>query len=140
MGAKGKKKVAPTDHTSEVIDTDILIDATRGIVDAVAFLANQQGSGIQISTISAMELVVGCRNKTELNQLQQFLQECTVLPVTTTASQIAYQLMEIFFLSHGLLMPDALIAATVKERGQILYTKNVRHFDMIPGLTVVRPY
>lgn len=31
MGAKGKKKVAPTNHTPGVIDTDILIDATRGI-------------------------------------------------------------------------------------------------------------
>ena len=140
MGAKGKTKVAPANHTSEVIDTDILIDATRGIVDAVTFLAARQVSGIQISTISAMELVVGCRNKIELTQVQQFLQKCTVLPVTTTASQVAYQLMESFFLSHGLLMPDALIAATVKERGQTLYTKNVRHFDMIPGLTVIRPY
>ncbi len=140
MGAKGKTEVAPENHTSEVIDTDILIDATRGIADAVAFLADHQVSGIQISTISAMELVVGCRNKTELTQIQQFLQKCTVLPVTATASQIAYQLMESFFLSHGLLMPDALIAATVKERGQVLYTKNVRHFDMIPRLTVMRPY
>ena len=87
-----------------------------------------------------MELVVGCRNKAELIQLKQFLQKCMVLPVTSTASQIAYQLMESFFFSHGLLMPDALIAATVQEHGLTLYTKNARHFNMMPGLTVIRPY
>ena len=137
MGAKGKTEVAPTNHTSKVIDTDILIDATQGIVEAVALLTAQQVAGIQISIISAMELVVGCRNKTELTQLQQFLQKCIVLPITATASHVACQLMESFFLSHGLLMPDALIAATVQERGLTLYTKNVRHFNMIPGLTVI---
>ena len=78
MGAKGKTEVAPTNHTSKVIDTDILIDATQGIVEAVALLTAQQVAGIQISIISAMELVVGCRNKTELTQLQQFLQKCIV--------------------------------------------------------------
>jgi predicted nucleic acid-binding protein len=43
-------------------------------------------------------------------------------------------------LSHGLLIPDALIAATALDRGLILYTKNARHFDMIPGIKVIRPY
>lgn len=58
MGAKGETEVAPTNHTSEVIDTDILIDATQGIVDAVTLLTAQRATGIQISIISAMELVV----------------------------------------------------------------------------------
>lgn len=132
--------MAPTSSTAGVIDTDILIDATKGIADAVRLLAVQQNAGIQLSIISAMELVVGCRNKAELIQLKQFLQKCMVLPVTCTTSQIAYQLMESFFLSHGLLMPDALIATTVQEHGLTLYTKNARHFNMIPGLTVIRPY
>jgi hypothetical protein len=87
-----------------------------------------------------MELVTGCRNKTHLGQVQQFLQWVAVLPVSRVASQTAYQLMESFFLSHGLLMPDALIAATALEHGLTLYTKNVRHFQMIPSLSVIRPY
>jgi predicted nucleic acid-binding protein len=48
--------------------------------------------------------------------------------------------MQRFYLSHGLLIPDALIAATALDYGITLYTKNVRHFRMISGLTVVRPY
>jgi predicted nucleic acid-binding protein len=38
-----------------------------------------------------------------------------------------------------LLIADALIAATALELGLTLYTRNVRDFQMIPGL-VVRPY
>jgi predicted nucleic acid-binding protein len=52
----------------------------------------------------------------------------------------AHQLMNSFFLSHGLLIPDALIAATALELGLTLCTKNIRHFQMIEGLEVSRPY
>jgi predicted nucleic acid-binding protein len=38
------------------------------------------------------------------------------------------------------MIPDALIAATASERGLTLYTKNTRHFQRLPDLTVVRPY
>ena len=48
--------------------------------------------------------------------------------------------MDSFFLSHGLVIPDALIAATALEHGLALYTRNVRDFQMIPSLTLVRPY
>lgn len=72
--------------------------------------------------------------------MQQFLQHVTVLPVSSTASQTAYHLMESFFLRYGLLLPDALIAATAWDHGLTLHTKHVRHFQMMPALTVVRPY
>ncbi len=128
-------------HATGLTDTDVLIDAARGVADAVAFLTAQRaGVGVCISSISAMELIMGCRNKAELAQLQQFLRHVTILPVTSTASHNARQLMESFFLSHGLLIPDALIAATAIEAQFTLHTKNVRHFQMIPGLTVIRPY
>lgn len=124
-----------------LIDTDILIDAERGVRDAIQFLAAQQAAaGVRVSIVSAMELIAGCRNASELANVQQFLAAVTVWPVTATGSQLARQLMESFFLSHRLLIPDALIAATALENGGTLYTKNVKHFQMIPGLTVLRPY
>lgn len=124
-----------------LIDTDILIDAQRGLADAVTFLSAQQATtGVRISIISAMELIAGCRNAGELAKVQQFLQMITVLPVSAAASQLAYQLMESYFLSHGLLIPDALIAATALEQRLALYTKNLRHFQMIASLPLIRPY
>ncbi|RKU19658.1 VapC toxin family PIN domain ribonuclease [Candidatus Poribacteria bacterium] len=129
-----------TNNADRIIDTDILIDASKENQDSINFLTIQQEAGIQISIISAIELVVGCRNKTELSQTQKFLQSCTILPITVAASEVAYQLIETFALSHGLLMGDALIAATVLELDATLYTKNTRHFQMIPRLAIIRPY
>ena len=77
-----------------VIDSNILIDAMNGIVDAVAFLEEQQGTEIQISIVSAMELIAGCRNKTEMTELQRFFQKCTFLPITAAVSRVAFQLMD----------------------------------------------
>ena len=140
MAAQGEKEVATTTHADGVIDSNILIDAMNGIVDAVAFLEEQQETEVQISIVSAMELIPGCRNKAEMRELQKFFQRCTLLPVTTTVSQAAFQLMETFYLSHGLILPDALIAATAMEYNLPLYTRNTRHFRMIPRLKVSQPY
>ena len=132
--------MATTTHADGVIDSDILIDAMNGIVDAITFLEEQQGTKVQISIVSAMELIAGCRNKTEMRELQKFFQRCTLLPITATISQTAFQLMELFYLSHGLILPDALIAATAMEHNLKLYTRNTRHFRMIPELKVNQPY
>ena len=124
-----------------MIDTDILIDAERGAPDAIAFLTSQHArAGVHISIVSAMELVAGCRNTGELVQVQAFLQQITVLPITLVASRTALQLMETYFLSHRLLIPDSLIAATALDNGFPLYTKNAHHFQMISLLQVIRPY
>ncbi len=55
-------------------------------------------------------------------------------------SQRAFELIESYNLSHGLFLADSLIAATVLEQGTTLYTKNIRHFKMIPDLAIIRPY
>lgn len=132
--------MARTIYTGGVIDSNILIDAMNGVVDAVAFLREQQETSVQISIVSAMELIAGCRDKTEMAELQKFFQRCTFLPITATASRVAFQLIESFYLSHGLVLPDALIAATALEHDLTLYTRNMRHFRMIPQLKVSQPY
>lgn len=141
MGAKGARKGAAATHAAALIETEVLIDAARGHAGAVAFLSGQyRASDIQISVISAMELIVGSRNKVELGETKRFLQPIKVLPIDSNVSDVAYYLMESFTLSHGLMIPDALIAATASERELTLVTKNTRHFQMIPGLKLSRPY
>jgi predicted nucleic acid-binding protein len=133
--------VAGASGAAGLTDTDILIDAIRRQPDALTFIsAQQQAHGVNISIVSAMELVRGCRNATELAHLQTFLGAVTTLPLSPQASRAAYSLMEAFSLSHGLQIPDALIAATALKRRLVLYTRNIRHFQMIPKLTVIPPY
>jgi predicted nucleic acid-binding protein len=72
--------------------------------------------------------------------LESFLSFTVVHEITPLVSQVARDLVKTLCLSHGLMIPDALIAATALSLGLPLYTKNVRHFQMIPSLVVVRPY
>ena len=87
-----------------------------------------------------MELIQGCRNMPEVRRVEQFLRRFAARGLSDPIGRIGVSLMRRYRLSHGLLLPDALIAATALEHGVTLYTKNVRHFRMIRALTVVRPY
>jgi predicted nucleic acid-binding protein len=123
-----------------VIDTDILIDAGRGVQDAVDCLQRlTQQSSLAASTVTQMELVVGCRNKTELRDLEVFLRRFQILKITEVISDQAVDLLRQYRLSHGLLIADALIAATALEHNEPLITKNQRDFRFISGLNL-QPY
>jgi predicted nucleic acid-binding protein len=123
-----------------MIDTDILIDVARSVDAAINRLnAEAQTATLVISTITQMELLVGCRNKTELQNLQQFLQRYQRIKLDETVSDRAMQLLEDYYLSHGLLIPDALIAATALVQDIPLLSKNQRDFRFIQKLNLL-PY
>jgi predicted nucleic acid-binding protein len=124
-----------------VLDTDIVVDALRDFALAIDYLEDVEQQGdLRISRLTQMELIVGCRSRAELQRLGGFLRRFTMLDLTESIGQSAVALLRQYRLSHGLLISDALIAATALAHGETLYTKNVRHFRMIPRLRVVRPY
>jgi predicted nucleic acid-binding protein len=86
-----------------------------------------------------MELMIGCRNKVELQELGKFLQYFQVLKLTEPITDRAIDLLEQYRLSHGLLIADALIAATAVEYGVAFITKNQRDYRFINGLDL-QPY
>jgi len=54
-----------------LVDTDILIDTGRNINGAVNCLQQiEQNLSVAISSITQMELIIGCRNKNELHSLE----------------------------------------------------------------------
>ena len=124
-----------------MVDTDILVDALHRFSVGLDYVeeASQQGS-LRISIISEMELIMGCRNRRELHRLERFLRRCTVLGMTEAIAARTVTLLRQYRLRHGLSITDALIAASALAYHETLYTKNVRHFQMITGLTVARPY
>lgn len=124
-----------------MLDTDIVVDALRDFTLAIDYLEDVEQQGdLRISRPTQMELIVGCRNRAELQRLGRFLRRFTMLDLTESIGQSAVALLRQYRLSHGLLIIDALIAATALAHGETLYTKNVHHFRMIPGLQVIRPY
>ena len=123
-----------------LIDTDVLIDAGRGVAEAVACLQQiEQQAVLGVSIITVMELIVGCRNKRELRTVERFLSRFQVVPVSEAASVTAVDLLRQYRLSHRLLIGDAMIAATALTIGQPLVTKNQRDYVFMSGLQVL-PY
>lgn len=124
-----------------MIDTNIVIDDVRGVPAAAAFVnALHEAGNFRVSIITVMETVQGSRNTVELQRMHTYLSRATVLPLMPEIAERALQLMRAYTLSHGLTIPDAIIAATVLEYGFTPHTRNVRYFQMIPNLAVVPPY
>jgi len=139
MGETAAGTVERTVDPGGLVDADILIDTLRGVTAAITFLRDAERY-LTVAVITQMELIQGCRNMAELRRIEQFLRRFAVRGLSEPIGGVSVSLMRRYRLSHGLLLPDALIAATALAYDATLYTKNVRHFRMIPGLTVVRPY
>jgi hypothetical protein len=120
-----------------LVDTDILIDAGRNLPDAVSFLENAENNSVlTISVVTKMELIVGCRNKTEMRSVEQFLERFNLIRLNESISDISIDLLRRYRLSHGLLIPDAIIAATAISLNASFVTKNQKDFRFIPNLNL----
>jgi predicted nucleic acid-binding protein len=121
-----------------IIDTDILINVGRGNIESIDCLEKYaRTSELAISVITQMELIVGVRDKLELQILTKFLNRFQILELDSQISKKAVELLEHYRLSHGLLIPDALIAATAIGFNQSFITKNQKDFRFIKGLNLL---
>lgn len=122
-----------------LIDTDVLIDVGRKNKIAIDRLNEEQKTSIiAISSITHMELIVGCRNKNELKQLEKFLEDFEIINLNYEITQKAIELLKEYKLSHGLLIADSLIAASAMILDAPLLTKNQKDFRYIKGLKVLK--
>ena len=124
-----------------VLDTDVLIDHFRGLREATLWIHALPVGRRAVTDVTVMELFRGATNRQELDAIDRFLDHNLFvrLPITTWASRRAVELVRQYGLSHGLRMPDALIASIVLESGSEFYTGNLRHFEFIEGLHEQRP-
>jgi predicted nucleic acid-binding protein len=121
-----------------LIDTDILIDAGREIEEAVSYLEELETKiKPAISVITQMELIVGCQSKRELRSLERFLSRYEVIKLNERISMIAVDLLLEYRLSHGLLIADALIAATSIHLDVPFVSKNQKDYRFISRLTLL---
>jgi predicted nucleic acid-binding protein len=94
---------------------------------------------VAISQVSALELIVGARDKRDLANIDTFLSAYVIVPLRDSTGKRAYQLLKLHAKPHGLHVFDSLIAATAIEEGLTLVTRNRRHFDAIKGLRLEIP-
>ncbi len=123
-----------------VVDTDIIIDAGRGVAEATACLQEiEQRSTLAASAVTQMELLVGCRNKSELRNAERFLQRFQLFKINEATSDLASDLLRRYRLSHGLLIADALIAASAMVWDCPFVSRNQRDYRYIANLQLL-PY
>jgi predicted nucleic acid-binding protein len=117
-------------------DTNILIEIYRNnsvinaIIDTIGY------ENIAISDVTRAEILVGARNKREMNIIRKALNNLKIIPINTDISSLSIDFIENFYLSNGLDFHDALIAATAIICQIELYTLNLKHFNFIPNLNI----
>jgi hypothetical protein len=114
-------------------DTNILIDFLRGRPDAVTWIDALE-ENVAISAVSVLELYGGALSQREERDIWALRQELTCLPIGEEIGERAGSFMRHFGKSHGIDIPDAIIAATAEHHGLRLATLNVKHFPMFPKL------
>ncbi len=123
-----------------ILDTDVLVDVARGHQPSIEYLQAALGHlDIGISVITQLELLVGCRNKQEQRHIDRFLGQFRILALDTAISDLAVDLIRRHRLRNGLLLPDALIAATALAAGVSIVTRNTKHYRFIDGLALSTP-
>lgn len=121
-----------------LLDTDVLVDCLRGTVPAREWLRAASQDDFIVPGVAAMELLVGCRNRSEMEQVQKFLSAFRVAWPEASEFARAFEVLAGYRLQTGLSIPDCLIAAMALSRGLRLCT--FKHFAMIGGLIVDQPY
>ena len=123
-----------------IVDTDILIDAGRNVNEALNCLKQiEQRLPAAVSSVTQMELIIGCRNKNELDSLERFLDRFQIIRLNEQISDTAIDLLKRYRLSHDLLIADALIAATAIISDLPFASKNQRDYRFIEDLKLL-PY
>jgi predicted nucleic acid-binding protein len=120
-----------------LIDTDVLIDISRGNADAADFVDALNGA-IFISRISAMELIIGARDRRDQSIIEEFIALFDIKELSDHMGHEAFRQLKQYGKSHGLRIADALIAATAKGEDLDLISKNEKHFRPIKGLKFLK--
>ncbi len=117
-----------------VCDTNIIIEVFKKNIEALSLIEKIGFDNIAISSITLMELYFGAFNKRELEKIKKSLSSIPVLALNESTTTLALNLIETYSKSHGLTIPDALIAASVIDNNLQLLTYNVKDFKFIKNL------
>ena len=120
-----------------LVDTDVIIDYLRGRADAITYLEGLTNP-LLISAVTVAELYSGVREGAERVALDAFIAAFTFVAVDAAIAVQGGLHRRDYGRSHGVGLPDALIAATAEIYGATLVTLNRKHFPMLTS--VVIPY
>jgi len=114
-------------------NTQLRHDAT------VYILENRIGlDNIILSAMTKMELLMGASNKIQLNRVNKRLDRFQIALINDDITLISLSILESYKLSHGLAIPDSIIAATSLKMKLNLFTYNTKDFKFIDRLELYK--
>lgn len=117
-----------------IVDSSVLIDASRDRKPAIRFLSDAAEVGpLWSSVLVRSELWVGARPD-EDDRVTDLFDRLRWQDVTAPIADLAGRLGYRFHRTHHIGLADLVIAATAIELGGTVATLNVRDFPMFPGL------
>jgi predicted nucleic acid-binding protein len=123
-----------------LIETTVLVDVFRNKPESIHWVNNLPVQGRWVSVISYFELLAGCRNRKEQRTVAKEMDNYQILLLTEAVSRTALSWFRRFHLSHGVGFLDSLIGATALHQDLTIATLNTKHFEILPGVQVERPY
>ena len=107
-----------------VFDTNIVIDALNGIVEADTEYSRYER--VLISRITWMEVLIGVDG--DDSEIRDFLEShFEIIPLDVAVAEIAIRLRR----EHRLRLPDAIIWATARVNEAVLVTRNTKDFNPV---------
>lgn len=93
---------------------------------------------IVLSAITKMELMLGAANKHELMKIDEKLHRFNIALINNDITLKAFVLLHNHHLSHGLAIPDCIIAATAIVTDLELFTYNTKGFKFFKELKLYK--
>lgn len=127
-----------------ICDTDVMIDywdktkprraTTKSILETSIELDN-----VVLSAVTKMELMLGATNKTDMARITKTLSRFNIALINNDVTLEAFDLLQNYRLSHGLSLPDSIIAATAIIADLEFFTYNTKDFKFISKLKLYTP-
>lgn len=117
-------------------DSDVLIDALRGAEPSTSRVKGAIRDGVLATTaVTAFELLAGARGDRERAQVAALLGPLEILPLDAAAAAAAAGIhLDLVSSGRGIGMADCLIAGICLTRSIALLTRDIAHFERVPGL------
>ena len=127
-----------------LIDTNILIDFERGLLDISPYVKGREKEEFFLSVITASELLHGVFRAKDHDIrsrrsafVEGILEQFSIIPIDLAAARIHSQLWANLESKGAMIgLHDLWLAATCVSNGYTLVTSNLREFERVPGLKV----
>ncbi|MBK9013190.1 MAG: type II toxin-antitoxin system VapC family toxin [Saprospiraceae bacterium] len=122
-----------------ICDTNIFGHFFIGHESTAAEIQRIGERNILISSVAWMEIIRGSADRKAQTIIEKRISKYTIVHIDENISLRAADLIQTYHLSHGLNIPDALIAATALELELELFTYNLKDFKFIPNIRLYQP-